>query len=309
MVNGKAEDSLFFTMTRALWAITRGDDVAAAQGMLSELAALSPQQEAEAEGFGLFLAASYDRMPANLGEILDSYGNAHPQSGVLTVVRAILEVYRFDGLAALKALESTDDFGLASGIEPFVRGLALLVAGRLDEALVFSLNRRIEARRGLDRFGFVANSYVAALALTQSGFGQHADLMMSSVFALGRPGFLASALHDAMLRLVGLRALMDEEKEPASVGAQARTHVADIGPLPGPARAFLTSLPSGTTIRSRLTRVPLPSSTPNWIAASSRKPPTLRFSSCACFRAVRSLRGRNTSFGTRRSHPTTSFWP
>lgn len=233
MVNGKAEDSLFFTMTRALWAITRGDDVAAAQGMLSELAALSPQQEAEAEGFGLFLAASYDRMPANLGEILDSYGNAHPQSGVLTVVRAILEVYRFDGLAALKALESTDDFGLASGIEPFVRGLALLVAGRLDEALVFSLNRRIEARRGLDRFGFVANSYVAALALTQSGFGQHADLMMSSVFALGRPGFLASALHDAMLRLVGLRALMDEEKEPASVGAQARTHVADIGPLPG----------------------------------------------------------------------------
>jgi len=74
---------------------------------------------------------------------------------------------------------------------------------------------------------------VGALALTQLGLSTEADYLMSSVFALGRPGFLVSFLHDAMLRIAGLRALAGSARDTPSLGAQARKDVADIGPLPG----------------------------------------------------------------------------
>lgn len=227
------EDCLFFTMTWALWAIVRGDDIQVTVDMLTELGRNYPDWKAEAEGFALFLTASYEQMPRNLDDILKKLGEGNADTGVLAVIRALLEIYRFDGLAALKALDSASGFTLAAGIEPFVRGLALLTAGKVDEALIFSLKQRWTARRSLDQFGFVANSYVATMALTQLGFTAEAEQLMSTVFTLGRPGFLVSSLHDAMLRLAGLRALTGPGKITATLGSQARSDVRDIGPLPG----------------------------------------------------------------------------
>jgi DNA-binding CsgD family transcriptional regulator len=223
----------FFTMTRALWAIASGDGVSVATGMIRELGKTSPDWQAEAEAFAAFLNASYDRMPSNLDEILNGLTSRQPTSGVLPVIRGMLELYRFDAQAALAALDSAEGFDLVANVEPFVRGLALLVAGRSDEALNFSLDQRATAQQTLNQFGFVASSYVAALALTRRGLTVEAEYMMSSVFALGRPGFLVNSLHDAMLRIAGMRSATGSGRKVQSLGAQARKDVADVGPLPG----------------------------------------------------------------------------
>jgi DNA-binding CsgD family transcriptional regulator len=224
-------------MTQALWAISRGDGLLAATGILKDLGDAHPDWKAEAEAFSIYLAASFDRMPANLGEALGGLVSHHPESGVVPVIRGALELYRFDAQAALQALDSADSYELTASVEPFVRGLALHIAGQSDEALAFSLAQRAAARRGLDQFRFVASSYVAVLALLQRGLSLQADWVMTSVFALGRHGFLVSFLHDAMLRIAGLRALSASAKTIPSLGTQARKDAADIGPLPGTGKA------------------------------------------------------------------------
>ncbi|GAA3320594.1 LuxR C-terminal-related transcriptional regulator [Arthrobacter ramosus] len=230
-------DHFFFAMTRALWAIVSGGQLAAATGILQDIGQAHPDWKAEAQAFALYLEASFDRMPTNLDETLDGLGSHHPESGVLPVIRGILELYRFDAQAALRALDSADGFEIAASVEPFVRGLALHIAGHGEEALIFSLSQRAAARRRLDQFGFVASSYVAVLAMTQQGLSKEADRVMASVFALGRPGFLVNFLHDAMLRIAGLRVLASSGKNVPSLGIQARKDVADIGPLPGTGKA------------------------------------------------------------------------
>ena len=226
-------EGFFFTMTRALWAIASGHGLSVATGLICEFGQAHPDWQAEAEGFAAFLNASYDRMPSNLDGILSGLTSRQPRSGVLPVIRGMLELYRYDAQAALVALDSAEGFELVANVEPFVRGLALLVAGRSDEALNFALVQRATAQQALNQFGFVASSYVAALALTRRGFSVEAEFMMSSVFALGRPGFLVSSLHDAMLRIAGLRAATGTGRKVLSLGAQARKDVADVGPLPG----------------------------------------------------------------------------
>lgn len=230
-------DQFFFAMTRALWAIVSGGEASVATGILEAIGQAHPDWKAEAQAFALYLQASFERMPTNLDETLDRLRSRHPESGVLPVIRGILELYRFDAQAALRALDSADGFDLAAGMEPFVRGLALHIAGHGEEAVIFSLSQRAAARRALDQFGFVASSYVAVLAMTEQGLSKEAERVMDSVFALGRPGFLVSFLHDAMLRIAGLRALTGPGMNAASLGIQARKNVADIGPLPGTGKA------------------------------------------------------------------------
>lgn len=230
-------DHFFFAMTQALWAIPRSDGPTVAAGILEDLGDAHPDWKAEAQAFAIYLAASFDRMPANLDQVLNGLTSHHPESGVVPVIRGMLELYRFDAQAALLALDSADSYELVTSVEPFVRGLGLHLAGQSDEALAFSLAQRADARRGLDQFRFVASSYVAVLALLQRGLNVEADSVMAGVFALGRHGFLVSFLHDAMLRLAGLRTLSGPVKTVPSLGTQARTDVADIGPLPGTGKA------------------------------------------------------------------------
>ncbi|WP_347110176.1 LuxR C-terminal-related transcriptional regulator [Paenarthrobacter sp. S56] len=85
----------------------------------------------------------------------------------------------------------------------------------------------------MDQFGVVASSYVAVHGLLYSGHFDEAEYLMSSVFAMGRPGFVVDTLYDAMLRLSGLRHVATLPASPLSIGSQARTAVPDIGPLPG----------------------------------------------------------------------------
>ncbi len=151
-------DHFFFAMTRALWAIVSGGEASAATGILQAIGQAHPDWKAEAQAFALYLEASFDRMPVNLDETLDRLRSRHPESGVLPVIRGILELYRFDAQAALRALDSADGFDLAAGMEPFIRGLAIHIAGHGEEAVIFSLSQRAAARRALDQFGFVANS-------------------------------------------------------------------------------------------------------------------------------------------------------
>ncbi|MFJ5695927.1 hypothetical protein ACIP9X_19020 [Arthrobacter sp. NPDC093125] len=108
-------------------------------------------------------------------------------------------------------------------MEPFIRGITLAAAGSIDDALAHAFKQRSAARRNLDQFGFASNSYVAVLALSQRGLSHEADHLMSSIFALGRAGFLVSFLHDAMLRLAGLSALTEPKRTTPSLSVQART--------------------------------------------------------------------------------------
>ncbi|MDQ0029658.1 LuxR C-terminal-related transcriptional regulator [Arthrobacter bambusae] len=236
-VGADAGDHFFFGMTQALWAIVNGGPLTAAIGIVEAIGHAHPDWKAETQAFALYLEASFDRMPSNLDETLAAVSSRHPESGVLPVIRGILELYRFDAQAALVALDSANGLEIAAGMEPFVRGLALHIAGRGEEALIFSLSQRAAARRRLDQFGFVANSYVAVLGMAERGLSKEADRVMASVFALGRPGFLANFLHDALLRIAGLRVLASSGKNLHSLGIQARKDVADIGPLPGTGKA------------------------------------------------------------------------
>lgn len=159
-----------------------------------------------------------------------SGGEASVATGILKAIGQAHPDWRAEAQAFALYLEASFD-------RMPVRGLALHIAGHGEEAVIFSLSQRAAARRRLDQFGFVASSYVAVLAMTQQGLSKEADCVMTGVFALGRPGFLVSFLHDAMLRIAGLRTLAGPGKNAASLGIQARKNVADIDPLPGTGKA------------------------------------------------------------------------
>ncbi|MGO4858486.1 LuxR C-terminal-related transcriptional regulator [Arthrobacter sp. 2MCAF14] len=233
---GESCDLLFLAFTKALWAIHKGKGLDSAAGALRSFGEERPKWSAEAEAAELFLVASYDRMPENLDEIFAQLHDRHPESGVISSIRGILELYRFNPSAALKAIDTSGGLRGIPGIEPFIRGMALFTSGRTEESIVFALDQRTEARRKLDQFGMVSNTYVAAQALIYRGYFDDAEYLMGSVFAMGRPGFLVASLHDAMLRLAGLRTATSAILPAATLATQARREAEDIGPLPGTAR-------------------------------------------------------------------------
>jgi DNA-binding CsgD family transcriptional regulator len=145
----------------------------------------------------------------------------------------LLELYRFKPAAALEAVDGAGDDDAFSHLRPFIRSFALFAAGRVEESLVLALDWRAEARKNLDQFGVITSSYVAAQGLLYRGHFEEAEYLMSSVFAMGRPGFVVDSLYDAMLRLAGLRHATTAILPALSIAAQARTEVADVGPLPG----------------------------------------------------------------------------
>lgn len=233
---GDTCDLLFLAVTKALWAIHSGKGLDYAAHTLSSFRKERPEWSAEAEAVEVFLVASYDRMPHNLDDTLAHLHDRHPGSGVVACVRGMLELYRLNPSAALNAIDSSGGFRGFPRIEPFIRGLALFSSGRIEEAIVFALDQRAEARRNLDQFGMVSNTYVAAQALVYSGHFDEAEYLMGSAFAMGRPGFLVDSLHDAMLRLAGLRAATSAILPTATLATQARREAEDIGPLPGTAK-------------------------------------------------------------------------
>ncbi len=149
------------------------------------------------------------------------------------LVHGLLELYRFKPAAALEAVDGAGDDDAFSHLRPFIHGFALFAAGRVEESLVFALDWRAEALKNLDQFGAVTSSYVAAHGLLYRGHFEEAEYLMSSVFAMGRPGFVVDSLYDAMLRLAGLRHATTAIVPTLSIAAQARTEVPDVGPIPG----------------------------------------------------------------------------
>ncbi|MDQ0029697.1 LuxR C-terminal-related transcriptional regulator [Arthrobacter bambusae] len=234
--NGQSCDLLFLAFTKALWAIHQGKGLDAAADALRSFGKERPEWSAEAEAAELFLVASYDRMPQDLDEIFARLPDPHPQAGVISSIRGILELYRFNPSGALKAIDNSAGLRGIPGIEPFIRGMALFSSGRIDESIVFALEQRTEARRKLDQFGMVSTSYAAAQGLIYRGYFDDAEYLMGNIFALGRPGFLVDSLYDAMLRLAGLRTATSAILPAATLATQARREAEDIGPLPGTAR-------------------------------------------------------------------------
>ncbi len=233
---GDQSELLFLAVTKALWSLYSGKGLDLAAAALRTFAKEHPEWSAEAEAAELFLVASYDRMPQNLDEIFARLQEGHPHSAVIACIRGILELYRLNPSEALKAIDSTAGFKGLPRIEPFIRGLALFSSGRIDESIVYTLGQRMEARRNLDQLGMVSSTYIAAQALVYRGYFDEAEYLMSSVFAMGRPGLLADSLHGAMLRLAGLRTATASISPAATLATQARRETEDVGPLPGTAK-------------------------------------------------------------------------
>ncbi|MFB9712677.1 helix-turn-helix transcriptional regulator [Arthrobacter methylotrophus] len=233
---GDPSELLFLAVTKALWALYSGKGLDLAAAALRIFAKECPEWSAEGEAAELFLVASHDRMPQNLDEIFARLQEGHPHSAVIACIRGILELYRLNPSEALKAIDSTAGFKGLPRVESFIRGLALFSSGRIEESIVYALGQRTEARRNLDQLGMVSSTYIAAQALVYRGHFDEADYLMGSVFALGRPGLLVNSLHDAMLRLAGLRTATTAISPTATLATQARRETEDVGPLPGTAK-------------------------------------------------------------------------
>lgn len=225
------KDLLFVTITEAMLAIHAGRGPSAAVGILQKFAVNNPNLSAEVEDAILFLRASHGRVPVDTAQDPGAHEGANPGTGSL--VHGLLELYRFKPAAALKACDGAGDDDAFSYLRPFIRSFALFAAGRVEESLVLALDWRTEARKNLDQFGVITSSYVAAQGLLYRGHFEEAEYLMSSVFAMGRPGFVVDSLYDAMLRLAGLRHATTAMEPALSIAAQARTEVSDVGPLPG----------------------------------------------------------------------------
>ncbi|MCT9868736.1 LuxR C-terminal-related transcriptional regulator [Paenarthrobacter aurescens] len=224
-------DLLFVTITKAMLAIHRGQGPGAAVEILQKYAADHPQHAEEAGHAILFLSASHGRVPSpsNPSPVVPE----EQSSGMGKLVRGLIELYRFRPAAALEATDGGDEDDTFQHLRPFIRGYALFAEGRIEESLVFALKWRTDALKNLDQFGVVTSSYIAAHGLLYRGHFEEAEYLMSSVFAMGRPGFVVDSLYDALLRLAGLRHAATAISPALSIAAQARTEVPDVGPLPG----------------------------------------------------------------------------
>ncbi|SEI76468.1 regulatory protein, luxR family [Arthrobacter sp. yr096] len=222
-------DLLFVTITKAMLAVHTGQGPGAAVEILQKFIADHPQHAAEAKDAILFLSASHGRVPSGPWLVEPE----QQSSGVGKLVRGLIELYRFRPAAALESTDGGDEEDTFPHLRPFIRGFALFAEGRIEESLVFALGWRTEARKNLDQFGVVTSSYIAAHGLLYRGQFEEAEYLMSSVFAMGRPGFVVDSLYDAMLRLAGLRHAATAISPALSIAAQARAEAPDVGPLPG----------------------------------------------------------------------------
>ncbi|MFK0009254.1 LuxR C-terminal-related transcriptional regulator [Paenarthrobacter sp. NPDC090520] len=225
------KDLLFLTINKALLSIYLGKGLAAAVEILDKLSWAVPELKDETDAAALFLTASHGRVPPSPAS--NELCPEPARTAFETLTQALLELYRCRPESALQITEGAEEDELFPHLRPFVRGFALFAAGRINESLVFSLDWRDEARRNVDQFGVVASSYVAVHGLLYSGHFDEAEYLMSSVFAMGRPGFVVDKLYDAMLRLSGLRHVATSPASALSIASQAKTEVPDIGPLPG----------------------------------------------------------------------------
>ncbi|WP_334172739.1 helix-turn-helix transcriptional regulator [Sinomonas sp.] len=221
-------DLLFFSMTRALWTMMDGGDLAGGLAILEDFAKAQPDWAEEARAFSLLIGVQFSKMPEDLDAEFARLPVRQATSGVIAVARGLLELFRLKPDAALAAVDGAEGFDTLPRFEALIRGLALFASGRVDEAIAYSLGRRRAALRNVDQFTLVTQSYVASLALLSRGLFDEAEYLMGWAFSLKRPGFLLGALYNAMLRLSALRA----DAASSSLGEQA-TEAPDVGPLPG----------------------------------------------------------------------------
>ncbi|MFK4640141.1 helix-turn-helix transcriptional regulator [Paenarthrobacter histidinolovorans] len=222
-------DLLLLTITKAMLALQTGQGLDHAVEILRDVAANHPECNDDAEAAILFISASNGPIKQNMGQPRV----VQDEPGMGNLVQGLLELYRFQPAAALEAVKGAADEDAFQQLRPFIHSFALFAAGRVEESLVFALAWRAEARKSLDQFGVITSSYVAAHGLLYCGLFEEAEYLMSSVFAMGKPGFVVDVLYEAMLRLAGLRHATTATPPPLSIAAQARTDGPDIGPLPG----------------------------------------------------------------------------
>ncbi|MFJ4209285.1 LuxR C-terminal-related transcriptional regulator [Paenarthrobacter sp. NPDC089675] len=212
-------DLFFFTMTLAWWKYSAENDLPAAVATMESMASREPSLRPEAEAFVEFLKASS-------GQATAAAATTPVNSSMHAIIRGMLALYRLKPDEAVKDLDADAVPGHLQRFESFLRGMAMFSSGRVEEALVSSLDSRQQALHDLDQFSFVAQSYIAALSLLHHGLFDEAEYLMGRAFSLGKPGLPVAALHGSMMHLSSLRDVG------ARAALEANATPSDVGPLP-----------------------------------------------------------------------------
>lgn len=214
-------DLFFFTMTLAWWQYSAEKDLTKAVETMESLVSREPRLRLEAEAFIEFLKASSGQANAPAAATTSTNSSVH------AIVRGMLDLYRLNPDEAVEVLDAAPVPEPLQRFESFIRGMAMFSGGRVEEALVSSLESRRQALQDVDQFAFVSQSYIAALSLLHHGLFDEAEYLMGRAFSLGKPGLLVATLHGAMLRLSSLREVATR------TALEANPPASDVGSLPG----------------------------------------------------------------------------
>jgi DNA-binding CsgD family transcriptional regulator len=231
---GDEADLANIALAESMWRAATGVDISKVYAPLETFADAHPGWAADAEAMRL-LIEGIAGVTVSIRKRLDRLAADSGPSPTVQTVLALFDVYALEPTAAIRRLDGLQRTGAVPHLSDFIDAIARFAAGDVDDALVRALRSRTAARRNADPDGYLTSSYVAAVSLIQRGQFDEAIAVIDGALALGRPGFLANMVHDAMVRLSAVPFVDSFE---ARQGARPSAPAALVGPLPGVGRGF-----------------------------------------------------------------------
>lgn len=187
-----------------------------------------------------YLTLSFERVPDR--RPADDPAMTHQFTDALAAAVDIATGRVDDALEVLTANDWTDPDIVITG--EVLRGLALLVAGDVDQSLAWSTEHLEEARRVLDPEGVPGHAYVAVSALLLLGRMHDVRALLGSVLAIGLTSSVQRHFMSALLELAAALAAHDGLESPAETFyVQARSTSLGPSALPLPTWSWATTRP------------------------------------------------------------------
>lgn len=192
--DGDPRSRALLTAWQAVFRALRGDDLAGAREVLERARPLAGEYEAFLRGVQAHLGFVLDSLPPT--DLLAPAAPGQDPIGTETLTAVAIETH----LAAGRVGEAR---ALLDGYDPVFppdrhhgqvcRGLALVLAGDVEEGVAWALDRIGELQEGVDAVPLQSHWYVAALGLTLAGRFEEFDQVVGE--ALAAPHVLAMHRH------------------------------------------------------------------------------------------------------------------
>ncbi len=210
--NDTEDDQFRLVMLQAAWASFAKLDLEETKRILADFARHFPSWTGTVAAMEMTHDAGIDRVPPDYEERLSALRDEHPETLVVPIVHAYLDLVSGRPATALRRLETVDagtahlTFGLGRVIEP----LAHFALGDIPAAAAAAARYRDAAIADLDRAGIYVSTYVAMLCELHRGDIGRADELAELPLAMGHPGFLLSHYYDAILTMSAITAVLDQ---------------------------------------------------------------------------------------------------